>query len=89
MPAKLTEEKTGFSRPLRRRPRKKVWPPRSGGRKRFGKGLVTMLCNIVTVASLGVLLLSGIGFSVTKPPKQDREQRMDMPRRPLGENIMG
>ncbi|WP_372399146.1 hypothetical protein ABMY26_29880 [Azospirillum sp. HJ39] len=48
-----------------------------------------MLCNIVTVASLGVLLLTGIGFSVTKPPKQDREQRADMPRRMLDENIMG
>ncbi|CAO3409034.1 hypothetical protein [Azospirillum lipoferum] len=48
-----------------------------------------MLCNFVAVASIGVLLLSGIGFGVTKPPKQDREQRVDVPRRSLGENIMG
>ncbi|MCP1614545.1 hypothetical protein J2848_006250 [Azospirillum lipoferum] len=48
-----------------------------------------MLCNIVTVASLGVLLLSGIGFSVTKAPKQDRQHQTDMPRRMADENIMG
>ncbi|WP_173380504.1 hypothetical protein [Azospirillum sp. B510] len=48
-----------------------------------------MLCNIVTVASLGILLLSGIGFSVAKPPKQDRHHQTDMPRRMVDENIMG
>lgn len=48
-----------------------------------------MLCNIVTVASLGVLLLSGIGFSITKTPKQDRQHQTDIPRRTADENIMG
>lgn len=68
----------------------KVWPSiEPGGRKRLGKGSVAMLCNIVTVASLGVLLLSGIGFSVTKAPKQDRQHETDMPRRMADENIMG
>lgn len=68
----------------------RVWPPvKPDGRKRLGKGSVAMLCNIVTVASLGVLLLSGIGFSVTKAPKQDRQHQTDMPRRMADENIMG
>ncbi|MFC5305122.1 hypothetical protein ACFPM2_08430 [Azospirillum picis] len=48
-----------------------------------------MLCNLVTVASLSVLLLSGLGLTIAKTPKADHEQRADLGRRIVDENIMG
>ncbi|WP_199231795.1 hypothetical protein [Azospirillum sp. TSO35-2] len=49
-----------------------------------------MLCISVTVASVGVLLLSGVGLAVTTPPKVEKDKSVNTnKRRVLTENIMG